>query len=106
MGKGCSCFFNISCSTNATSCLKCFEGRNAACCLVKRLLIVCHHNRLFYPILGFLVYMTIGPWVIGSLVEGRTGAVFAWGVVMFQAGQLPSQLTFVWYFIHHPLSSQ
>ena len=108
--KLCTCFFDISCNIEATGCLKCFEGRNGAsvgfthaCCLVKKLLIVCHHNRLFFPILGFLVYMTIGPWVIGSLVEGRTGAVFAWGVVMFEAGQLPSQLTFVWYFIHFGL---
>ena len=101
--KSCSCFFNISCSTNATGCLKCFEGRNAACYLVKRLLIVCHHNRLYYPILGFLIYMTVGPWVIGSLVEGRNGAVFAWGVVMFEGGKLPTQTTFVWYFIHFGL---
>ena len=43
--------------------------------------------------------MTVGPWVIGSLVEGRIGTVFAWGVVMFEAGQLPSQnveLCLIW----------
>ena len=22
--------------------------------------------------------MTVGPWVVGSLVEGRIGAIFAW----------------------------
>jgi len=47
--------------------------------------------------------MTVGPWVIGSLVEGRNGAVFAWGVVMFEGGKLPTQTTFVWYFIHFGL---
>ena len=103
------CSLNISCSMTATGCLRCLEGRNAkigfthACCLIKRLLIVCHYDRLFFPLLGFLIYMTVGPWVIGTLIEGRTGAVFAWGVVMFEGGQLPSQTTFVWYFIHFGL---
>jgi len=108
--KRCNCLLNISCSINATGCLKCFEGRVAtsigythACCLVKRLLIVCHQDRLFWSILGFLMYMSVGPWVIGGLVEGRNGAIFAWGVVMFEGGQIPSQTTFVWYFIHFGL---
>ena len=74
-----------------------------ACCLFKRLLIVCHCDRLFYPLLIFLIYMTVGPWVVGRLVEGRLGMVFAWGVVMFENGKLPSQTTFVWYCIHFAL---
>ena len=24
------------------------------------------------------MYMSVGPWVIGGLVEGRNGAIFAW----------------------------
>ena len=47
--KRCNCLLNISCSVNATGCLKCFEGRvktaigyTHACCLIKKLLVVCH----------------------------------------------------------------
>lgn len=84
------------------SCVRCLNGRNNFC-LLKRLLIVCQQDRLFFPFLVFLIYMTVGPWVIGRLVEGKIGAVFAWGVVMFEGGKLPSQTTFVWYFIHFGL---
>jgi len=103
------CSLNISWNLNATGCLKCCDGPMVklgfthACCIVKKLLIVCHHDRLFFPLLGFLIYMTVGPWVIGTLVENKTGAVFAWGVVMFEGGKLPTQTTFVWYFIHFGL---
>jgi len=37
---------------------------------------------LFWPILGFTVYMAVGPWVVGHLIEDRTGAIFAWGAVV------------------------
>ena len=75
-------------------------------CLVRKLQLVTSHNRLFYPLLCFLLYMSLGPWVLGPLVEGRLGAVFAWGVVV-GGTWAHSQTTQVWYFLHfgviHPL---
>ena len=45
-------------------------------------MLVTSVDRLFYPLLGYVVYIALGPWVVGPLVEGHTGAVFAWGVLL------------------------
>ena len=75
--------------------------------LVRRLALVMAADRLFYPLVCWVVYTAAGPWVLGRLVEGRVGAVFAWGVVLAGGGSPHSQTTFVWYFLHlgviHPL---
>jgi len=81
--------------------------RPQRCWLVRRLALVMAADRLFYPLLCWVVYTAAGPWVLGSLIEGRAGAVFAWGVVMVGGAAPHSQTTFIWYFLHlgviHPL---
>ena len=48
----------------------------------------------------------VGPWVVGSLVEGYTGAVFAWGVLVNNQ-LVEAQVPFAFYFLHcavvHPV---
>jgi len=76
------------------------------CSLVRKLLLVCSYDRLFYPLLVFVLYMAVGPWVVGGILEGHMGAIFAWGAIV-EGKMTHSQTTFVWYFIHftmlHPL---
>jgi len=76
--------------------------RLSRCCLVRKLLLVCSYNKLFIPLLCFVLYMAIGPWVVGRIIEGRLGAVFAWGAVV--AGTIvPTQDTFIYFFFHFAL---
>jgi hypothetical protein len=48
----------------------------------KSFLCLCSYRRLFWPFLLFSLYMAVGPWVVGILIEDRQGAVFAWGAVV------------------------
>jgi len=75
-------------------------------CLFRKLFLVCSYNKIFLPLLSFAAYMAVGPWVVGSLIEGHNGAVFAWGVLV--SGQMVhSQVPFGYYWLHfafiHPV---
>ena len=72
------------------------------CCLVRKLMLVTGHNVICVSLVIFVIYMAVGPWVVGSLVEGRTGAVFAWGVVV-DSTLVHSQVPFAYYFVHFGL---
>jgi len=76
------------------------------CWFFRKLFLVSICDRLFLPLLVYILYMAVGPWVIGHLVEGHVGLIFAWGVVV--DGELvPSQVPFAYYWIHfflvHPI---
>eukprot|EP00092_Neocalanus_flemingeri_P003554 GFUD01003812.1.p1 GENE.GFUD01003812.1~~GFUD01003812.1.p1 ORF type:complete len:658 (-),score=161.85 GFUD01003812.1:147-2120(-) len=75
-------------------------------CLFRKLFLVCSYNKIFLPLLCFVAYMAVGPWIVGSLIEGHSGAIFAWGVLV--NGQMAhSQLPFAYFFVHftfiHPV---
>ena len=72
------------------------------CCLVRKLMLVTGHSVICASLIIFVIYMAVGPWVVGSLVEGRTGAVFAWGVVV-DSTLVHSQVPFAYYFVHFGL---
>lgn len=85
--------------------LKCLRSC-AKFCIFRKLFLVCSYNKIFLPLLCFVIYMAIGPWVVGSLIEGHSGAVFAWGALV--AGRMVhSQIPFAYYFVHfaiiHPV---
>jgi len=85
--------------------LKCLRSC-ARCCIFRKLFLVCSYNKIFLPLFCFVIYMAIGPWVVGSLIEGHSGAVFAWGALV--AGRMVhSQVPFGYYFLHfaiiHPV---
>lgn len=75
-------------------------------CLFRKLFLVCSYNKIFLPLVSFVSYMAVGPWVVGSLIEGYTGAVFAWGVLV-KSQLVHSQVPFAYYFVHfafiHPV---
>ena len=72
------------------------------CCLVRKLMLVVSHNVILISMMLFILYMAVGPWVIGSMIEGRLGAVFAWGVVV-DSTMIRSQVPFAYYFVHFGL---
>merc|ERR1712142_616115 len=60
-------------------------------CLFRKLFLVC-----------FVLYMACGPWIVGSLIEGYHGAVFAWGIVVNRQ-MVHSQVPFAYYWLHFAL---
>ena len=73
-----------------------------SCCLVRKLMLVVSHDVILISMMTFILYMAVGPWVIGSMIEGRLGAVFAWGVVVDNT-MVRSQVPFAYYFLHFGL---
>eukprot|EP00088_Acartia_fossae_P028655 TRINITY_DN29471_c0_g1_i3.p1 TRINITY_DN29471_c0_g1~~TRINITY_DN29471_c0_g1_i3.p1 ORF type:complete len:649 (-),score=40.58 TRINITY_DN29471_c0_g1_i3:324-2270(-) len=49
------------------------------CCCLRKALNVTSVKPLFYFFTLFPLYLAVGPWVIGKLVEDTYGAAFAWG---------------------------
>ena len=68
-------------------------------CLFRKFVLVTSCDVIFYSLLGYVLYMAVGPWVIGSLVEGNIGAVFAWGVLVNKQ-LVEVQVPFAYYFVH------
>ena len=72
----------------------------------RKLVLVTSCNTIFFCLLAYVVYMAVGPWVVGSLVEGKTGAVFAWGALVDHQ-LVEVQVPFAYYWLHcgivHPV---
>ena len=43
--------------------------------------------------------MAVGPWVVGTIIEDKIGAIFAWGVVV-SGRYIPSQVPYAYFFVH------
>ena len=75
-------------------------------CLFRALMLVASRDLIFFSLLGFLLYIAVGPWVVGTMVEANTGAVFAWGVLVGKH-LVEAQVPFAFYFLHcgivHPV---
>lgn len=55
-------------------------------------------NRLFWPIIGYCVYLAIGPWAICEIVDNKHyGVVFVWGIYV-DGTILPGALTYLYGF--------
>ena len=76
------------------------------CCLIRKLVLVIGHNVMGLSIIIFALYLAAGPWLVGSLIEGHIGAVFAWGAVV-DSTLVNTELPFAYYFVHlgliHPV---
>ena len=76
------------------------------CSVFRKLVLVVSCDRIFYSLLSYVVYMAVGPWVVGTLVEGHTGAVFAWGSLVNRQ-LVEVQIPFAFYWLHcclvHPV---
>ncbi|XP_057655925.1 transmembrane protein 62-like isoform X1 [Diorhabda carinulata] len=55
-------------------------------------------DRIFWPIVIYPIYLAIGPWTVGYLVENHVGAIFAWGIFVHGAF-LPGAFTYAYGFL-------
>jgi len=73
---------------------------------IRKLVHVVCQKILCWPLTIFSLYMALGPWTVGTLIEGHTGAIFAWGIIV-NSDMVHSQVPFAYYFLHfafiHPV---
>lgn len=55
-------------------------------------------NRLALPLVGYVVYLCVGPWAYGEVIDGHWGWIFAWGIYV-NGGYLPGSLTYLYGFL-------
>ncbi|KAL8611132.1 hypothetical protein ACOMHN_064422 [Nucella lapillus] len=60
---------------------------------VYRLWLVSRTGSVYYTLLGFLVYITFGPWFVGEFLTGHLGVLFVWGSFI-KGTFLPGSLTY------------
>ncbi|KAJ4435764.1 hypothetical protein ANN_18383, partial [Periplaneta americana] len=65
---------------------------------VRKLWILSTVDRLFYPLVVYPLYLTVGPWSIGEVIEGHTGIIFAWGTII-NGAYLPGSFTYAYGFL-------
>ncbi|XP_003703373.1 transmembrane protein 62 isoform X2 [Megachile rotundata] len=63
----------------------------------KKLWILSTVDRLFYPLVLYALYLTVGPWAIGEIIENHTGIIFAWGTFV-KNSYLPGGFTYAYGF--------
>lgn len=47
---------------------------------LRRIWIISNINTLFYPIVLYPLYITVGPWAVAEVLEGGYGIIFIWGI--------------------------
>ncbi|XP_066592487.1 transmembrane protein 62-like isoform X2 [Prorops nasuta] len=77
-------------------------------CIIRKLWVLATIDRLFFPIILYALYLTIGPWTIGEVIENHIGVIFAWGTFVGNS-YLPGGFTYVYGFFqlfsfHLPLT--
>lgn len=55
-------------------------------------------DRIFYPLVLYPLYLSVGPWSIGYIIENHFGVIFAWGIFVRNA-YLPGSFTYVYGFV-------
>lgn len=64
---------------------------------IRKLWILSTVDRIFLPVILYCVYLTLGPWSIGELIDGHIGVIFAWGLFV-KGSYLPGSLTYLYGF--------
>ncbi|XP_048505686.1 transmembrane protein 62-like isoform X2 [Athalia rosae] len=75
---------------------------------LRKLWILSTVDRLFFPLVLYVLYLPVGPWAIGEIIENRTGTIFAWGTWV-GTSYLPGSFTYAYGFFqlfsfHFPLT--
>ncbi|XP_063701317.1 transmembrane protein 62-like [Culicoides brevitarsis] len=60
----------------------------------KKMWLLSTVDRIFYPIVCYVLYLTVGPWAFGEVIDGHFGIVFVWGVLV-DGVLLPGTLNYV-----------
>lgn len=64
---------------------------------LRKLWVLATVDRIFYPLVLYPLYLTVGPWSIGEVIEGYTGIIFAWGTII-NGAYLPGSFTYAYGF--------
>ncbi|XP_055642131.1 transmembrane protein 62-like isoform X2 [Toxorhynchites rutilus septentrionalis] len=69
------------------------------CCRgwIRKMWILSTVDRLMFPIIGYCLYLTCGPWSFGEIIDGYVGIVFVWGIFV-NGTFLPGTLTYFYGF--------
>ncbi|XP_058450180.1 transmembrane protein 62-like [Malaya genurostris] len=69
------------------------------CCRgwIRKMWILSTVDRLVFPIVGYCLYLTCGPWSFGEIIDGHMGIVFVWGIFV-NGAFLPGTLTYLYGF--------
>ncbi|KAB7497226.1 Transmembrane protein 62 [Armadillidium nasatum] len=65
---------------------------------VRKLWVLCAVDKLFWPLVCYSVYLPVGPWFIGKVLDNHIGVVFAWGTFVYSS-YLPGSLTYAYGFL-------
>ncbi|XP_047002995.1 transmembrane protein 62-like [Schistocerca americana] len=65
---------------------------------VQKLWVLSTVDRIFYPLVIYPLYLTVGPWSVGEVIEGYTGVIFAWGIFINKS-YLPGSFTYAYGFL-------
>ncbi|XP_067009565.1 transmembrane protein 62 isoform X2 [Anabrus simplex] len=65
---------------------------------IRKLWVLSTVDRIFYPLVLYPLYLTVGPWSIGEVIEGYTGIIFAWGIII-NGAYLPGSFTYAYGFL-------
>lgn len=63
--------------------------------ILRRVWLLSKVDRIFYPIVLYALYLPLGPWAIGELIDGYIGTIFAWGIVI-KGTFLPEPFTYMY----------
>ncbi|KAK6182281.1 hypothetical protein SNE40_009998 [Patella caerulea] len=73
------------------------EGEGKICYIFNiwmfKLWLTSRTNFTYYATIGFILYVTFGPWFIGDLLGEYTGCVFVWGIFIKDTF-LPASITY------------
>ncbi|XP_015436785.1 PREDICTED: transmembrane protein 62-like [Dufourea novaeangliae] len=64
---------------------------------LRKLWILSTVDRLCFPLVLYALYLTIGPWAIGEVIDNHTGVIFAWGTFVGNS-YLPGAFTYAYGF--------
>lgn len=64
-------------------------------CWIRRLYLIGFVPKVYYALLIYDIYLPIGPWFIGEILDGQIGACFLYGIFV-QGTYIPGTLTYLY----------
>lgn len=63
--------------------------------VIRKYWILSTINRLFWPIILYWLYLSLGPWAIAEVIDGHYGIIFVWGVYL-DGNVMPGSFTYLY----------
>lgn len=64
---------------------------------VRKLWLLSSVDQIFWPLVVYMLYLPVGPLMIGELLDDQYGVIFSWGIFVYNSF-LPGSLTFAYGF--------